>query len=151
LRFGWDDPNHPLNHTRAKRATLKKILPADKFEELMRLAYNDDMPHSFNDDDDSENVMHEEGLNEMLRGFFGDGNNHDDNDHMVDSNDDSRGNYHQRNLDDNNLKDSIKQAAKTPVFRSGASRTLKLACTLILLEIKSLFGWSDKGFTTLLK
>jgi hypothetical protein len=151
LRFGRDDPNHPLNHTRVKRATLKRILPADKFEELMRLAYNDDMPHSFNDDDDSENAVHEEGLNEMLTGFFGDGNNHDDNDHMVDSNDDSRGNYHQHNIDDNNLKDSIKQVAKTPMFRSGASRTSKLACTLILLEIKSLFGWSDKGFTTLLK
>jgi hypothetical protein len=147
LRFGWDDPNH----TRAKRATLKRILPADKFEEMMRLAYNDDTPHSFNDDDDSENVVHEEGLNEMLICFFGDGSNHDNNDHMVDSNDDIRGNYHQRNLDDNNLKESIKEAAKTPVFISGASRTSKLACTLILLEIKSLFGWSDKGFTTLLK
>ena len=134
-----------------KRPTLKRILPADKFEELMRLAYNDDMPHSFNDDDDSEKALHEEGLNEMLKFFFGDGNNNDDNDHMVDSNDDSRGNYHQCNLHDNNLKDSIKQAAKTPLFRSGASRTSKLACTLILLEIKSLFGWSDKGFTTLLK
>jgi hypothetical protein len=130
---------------------LKRILPTDKFEELMRLAYNDDMPHSFSDDDDSENAVHEEGLNEMLTGFFGDGNNHDDNDHMVDNNDDSRGNYHQHNLDDNNLKDSIKQVAKTPVFRSGASRTSKLACTLILLEIKSLFSWSDKGFITLLK
>jgi hypothetical protein len=39
---------------------LKRILPADKFEELMRLTYNDDMPHNFNDaDDDSENAMHE--------------------------------------------------------------------------------------------
>jgi hypothetical protein len=78
-------------------------------------------------------------------------NNDDDNDHMVDNNDDSRGNYHQRNVDDNNLKDSIKQVTKTPVFRSGASKTSKLACTLILLEIKSLLGWPDKGFTTLLK
>jgi hypothetical protein len=127
-----------------KRATLKRILPTDKFEELMRLTYIDDMPHSFNDDDDSENAVQEEGLNEMITSLFGDRNNDDDNDHMVDNNDDSMGNYHQHNLDDNNLKDSIKQAAKTPVFRLGASRTLKLACTLILLEIKSLFGWSDK-------
>jgi len=117
----------------------------------MRLAYNDDMPHSFNDDDDSENAVHEEGLNEMITGFFGDGNNDDDNDHIIDSNDDSRGNYKQRNLDDNNLKYSIKQAMKILVYRLGANITLKLACTLMLLEIKSLFGWSDKGFTTLLK
>jgi hypothetical protein len=131
---------------------LKRILPVDKFEELMRLSYNDDMPHSFNDDDDdSENAVHEEGLNEMLIGFFGDGNNHDDNDRMVGTNDDSRGNYHQCNIYDNNPKYSIKQTTKTLVFRSGASRTSKLACTLILLEMKSLFGWSDKGFTTLLK
>jgi hypothetical protein len=134
-----------------KRATLKRILPADKFEELMILAYNDDMPHRFNDDDDNENEVHEEGLNEMLTGFFGDGNNDDDNDHMVDSNDDSRGNYHQCNIDDNNLKESIKQATKTPMFRSSASKTSKLSCTLILLEIKSLFVWSYKGFTTLMK
>ena len=117
LIFGRDDPNHPLNHTRVKRATLKKILPADKFEELMRLAYNDDMPHSFNDDDDSENAVHEEGLNEMLTVFFGDENNDGDNDHMVDSNDDSMGNYHQHNLYDNNLKDSINQAMNTPMLR----------------------------------
>ena len=117
----------------------------------MRLAYIDDMPPSLNDDDDSENAVHEEGLNEMLTGFFGDGNNDNNSDHMVDSNDDSMGNYHQCNIDDNNLKDPIKQVAKTPVFRSGASRTSKLECTLILLEIKSLFGWSDKGFTTLPK
>ena len=38
--------------------------------------------------------------------------------------------------------------AKTVVFKSGASRTSKLSCTLILLEIKPLFGWSDKSFTT---
>jgi hypothetical protein len=53
---------------------LKIILPYDKFEELMRLAYNDDMAHSFNDDEDSENAVHEEGLNEMITGFFGDEN-----------------------------------------------------------------------------
>jgi hypothetical protein len=116
-----------------KRATLKRILPTDRFEEIMRLAYNDDMPHSFNDHDDSENAVHEEGLNEILTGFFGDGNNDDDNDHMVDSNDDSRDNYHQHNIDDNNLKDSIEQAMKIPMYRSGASRTSKIACTLILL------------------
>ena len=87
----------------------------------------------------------------MLRSLFGDGNNDGNDDHMVDSNDDCRGNYHNCNVDDNNLKDSIKQATKTSVFKSGASITSKLVCTLILLEIKSLFGWSDKGFTTLLK
>lgn len=80
-----------------------------------------------------------------------DGNNDDNNKHMVDSNDENRGNYHQRNADNKNLKDPIKQATKTPVLKSSASRTSKLACTLILLEIKSLFGWSDKAFTTLLK
>jgi hypothetical protein len=71
----------------------------------MRLAYTDGMPPSLNyDDHDSENVVHEEdGLNEMLIGFFGDGNNDENNDHMVDSNDDSMGNYHQHNVDDNNL------------------------------------------------
>lgn len=90
-------------------------------------------------------------LNEMLTGFFGDGNNYDNNDYMVDSNNDSKCNYHQHNVDDNNIKDSIKQVTKTPVFKSGASRTSKLVCTLILLEIKSLFGWSNKRFTTLLK
>jgi hypothetical protein len=115
---------------------LKRILPVDKFEEMMRLAYNDDMPHGFNDDDDSENAVHEEGLNEIRTGLFGDGKNHDDNDHMVDSNDDSRGNYHQHNLDNNNLKDSIKKVANTLMFRSGESRTSKIACKLILLEIK---------------
>jgi len=87
----------------------------------------------------------------MLTSFFGYGNNDGNNDHMVDSNDDNRCNYHQHDLDDNNLEDSIKQATKTPVFKLDANRTLKLACTLILLEIKSLFGWTDKGFTTLLK
>ena len=54
-----------------KRETLKRILPADKLEKLMRLSYIDDMPPSLNDDDDSENVVHEEGLNEILIGFFG--------------------------------------------------------------------------------
>ena len=152
MRFGRDDPNHPLNHTRAKRAALKRILPADKFEELMILAYIDDMPHSFNDDDDdSENAVHEEGLNEILTCFFGDVNNYDNNDHMDVSNNDNWGNYHQHNVDDKNLKESIKQATKTLVFKSGASGISKLTCTLILLEIKSLFGWSGKGFTTLLK
>ena len=116
--FRWDDPNHPLNHTKAKRAYLKRILPLEKFEQLMILAYTDDMPPSLIDDDcDSENVVHEEGLNEMLTGFFGDGNNDDNNDHLDDNNNDIRGNYHQHNVDDKNLKDYIKQAAKTPVFK----------------------------------
>lgn len=57
----------------------------------------------------------------MLIGFFGDGNNYDDN--MVESNDDSRGNYHERNLDDNHQKDSIKQGVKTHVLRSGTNVT----------------------------
>ena len=127
---------------------MKRTLPPKKFEQLMRLSYTDDMTPTINDDDDSGNAVHEEGMNEMLKSFFGDGNNDD---HMVDNNDDSRGNYHHRNVDDNNLKDSIKKVAKTPVFKSGTSITSKLAYTLILLEIKSLFGWSDKGFTTLLK
>jgi len=42
-----------------KRTTLKRILPTKKFEELMRLACIDDMPPSLNDDEDSENVVHE--------------------------------------------------------------------------------------------
>ena len=117
----------------------------------MRLAYTDDMPPTINDDDDSGNVVHEEGMNEMLTSFFGDGNTDENNDHIIDSNDDRRGIYHQNNLDDKNLKDSIKQTTKTLMFILGASGTSKLACTLILLEIKSLFGWPDKGFTTLLK
>ena len=83
----------------------------------MRLTYIDDMPPILNDDDDSENEVHEEGLNEMITSLFGDGKNDDNNDHMVDSNDDSRGNYHQGNIEDNNLKDSIKQASKTPMFK----------------------------------
>ena len=73
----------------------------------MRLAYTDDMPPTINDDVDSGNAMHEEGMNEMLTSFFGDGNNDDNDDHMVDSNNDRRGNYHHRNDDDNNLKVSI--------------------------------------------
>lgn len=102
-----------------KRAILKRTLPIEKFEELMRLIYIDDITHSLNDDDDSENAMHEEGLNEMLKSFFWDGNNDDDNDHMVDVNDGSRGDYHKCNIDYNNLKYSINKVAKTPVFRSG--------------------------------
>jgi hypothetical protein len=69
----------------------------------------------------------------MLTSFFGDGNNDYNNDHMVDSNDDRRGNYHNRNVDDNNLKDSIKKATKTPVLKSGTHTTSKLAFTLVLL------------------
>ena len=83
----------------------------------MRLTYTDGIPPSLNGDDhdDSENAVREEGMNEMLTCFFGDGNNDGNNDHMVYSNDDRRGNYHYRNVDDNNLKDSIKQATKTRV------------------------------------
>jgi len=47
LRFGQDDPNHPLNHTKARRATLKITLPCDKFEELIKLAYIDDTHLAF--------------------------------------------------------------------------------------------------------
>ena len=43
-----------------KRASLKRTLPPEKFEQLMRLAYTDDMPPSLNDDDDdSGNAIHE--------------------------------------------------------------------------------------------
>ena len=73
---------------------MKRILPTETFEELMRLSYIDDMPPRLNDDDDSENLLHEEGLNEMLTSFFGNGNNYDNNYHMVDNNHDIRGNYH---------------------------------------------------------
>ena len=114
----------------------------------MALAYDDDMPPSIPSEDNDENEVHEEGLNEMLTGFFGDGNNDDP---IVDNNYDTKRNFQQHNVDDINLSDSIKQAAKTIVFKSGASRTSKLSCTLILLEIKSLFGWSDKSFTTILR
>lgn len=118
----------------------------------MKLAYTDDMPSTAQSRDVNRNVMHEEGLNEMLTSFFGDGNN-DEGDDRTHNNDDAaiEGNYHQHNYDDVNINASIKQASKTMVFKSGASRTSKLSCTLILLEIKSLFGWSDKSFTTLLK
>ena len=135
LIFRQDDPNHPLNHTREKRTSLKRTLPPDKFEQPMRLAYTDGMPPSLNDDDDDDsgNAVHKKGMNEILIAFFGDGNNDDNDDHMVDSNDDSMGNYHNCNVDDNNLKDLIKQLAKTPVFKSSTSRTSKLAYTLILL------------------
>ena len=38
-----------------KRESLKRTLPPDKFEQLMRLAYTDAMPPSLKDDDhDSE-------------------------------------------------------------------------------------------------
>ena len=76
LIFRRDDPNHPLNNTRARKATLK----------LMKLTYIDDMPPSLQNEDDDANVVHEEGLNEMLTWFFRDGNN--DEDPMVDNNDD---------------------------------------------------------------
>ena len=56
-----------------KRETLKTTLPAEKFKEMMRIAYIDDMPPSLNDYANSENVVHEEGLNEMIIGLFGGG------------------------------------------------------------------------------
>ena len=65
-----------------KRETLKRILPVEKFQELMRLPYIDDMPPSLDDDDDNENAVHEEGLNEMLTSFCVDGNNDENNDYM---------------------------------------------------------------------
>ena len=118
----------------------------------MKLAYIDDMPSTTQSRDVDGNVMHEEGLKEMLTSFFGNGNNDEGDDPMHNNDDaDIEGNYRQHNYDDININASIKQAAKTVVFKSGASRTSKLSCTLILLEIKSLFGWSDKSFTTLLK
>jgi hypothetical protein len=83
----------------------------------MTLKYIDDMPPRLtNDDPDSENTVHEEGLNEILTGFFGDGSNDRNNDHMDDSNDDNMGNYYQCNFDDKNLKDCINQATKTKTF-----------------------------------
>ena len=87
----------------------------------------------------------------MLTILFRDGNSDEGDDPMHNINDDIEGNCHHKKFDDINIHESIKQAAKTVVFKSGASRTSKLSCTLILLEIKSLFGWSDKSFTTLLK
>ena len=113
----------------------------------MELSYDDNMPPSIPSEDTDENEVHEEGLNEMLTCFFGDGNNDDP---IVDNNYDTKRNFQQHNVDDINLSDS-KQTTKTVVFKSDASRTTKLSCTLILLEIKSLFGWSDKSFTTLLR
>jgi hypothetical protein len=42
-----------------KRESLKRTLPPEKFEQLMRLAYIDDMPPTLNDDDDdSGNAVH---------------------------------------------------------------------------------------------
>ena len=37
----------------------------------MALAYDDDMPPSIPSEDNDENEVHEEGLNEILIGFFG--------------------------------------------------------------------------------
>ena len=76
----------------------------------------------------------------MFIGFFGDGNNHEDDDLMHNSNVDIEGNYHQHNFGDVNINESIKQVAKIVTFKSGASRTSKISFTLILSEIKSLFG-----------
>lgn len=63
LIFVQDDPNHPLNHNKEKRAYLKRTIPPEKFEYFMRLVYTNGMPPSLNDDDhDSENAVNEEGL-----------------------------------------------------------------------------------------
>ena len=78
LKFIQNDPNHPLIHTRTKRETLKKTLPCEKVEESMKSRYINDMPRSFHSEDDGENEVQEEGLNEMLTCFFGDGNNEGD-------------------------------------------------------------------------
>lgn len=43
-----------------KRETLKRTLPPEKFEQLMKLTYTDNMPPTINDDDDNGNAMHEE-------------------------------------------------------------------------------------------
>lgn len=71
---------------------MKRILPRKKFEELMKLAYSNDTSPSLHDDDLGEHAMDEEGVNEMLTNFFGYGNNDEDNDPIVDSNNDRRGN-----------------------------------------------------------
>ena len=52
-----------MNHTKEKRAALKRALPREKFEQLMALAYDDDMPPSIPSEDNDENEVHEEGLN----------------------------------------------------------------------------------------
>ena len=40
---------------------MTRTLPPEKFEQMMRLAYIDDMPPTLNDDDDdSVNEVHEE-------------------------------------------------------------------------------------------
>lgn len=50
---------------RVKISYLKRTLPLEKFEQVMRFTYTNVMlPNSLNDDDhDSENALHEEGLN----------------------------------------------------------------------------------------
>ena len=59
LIFGWDGPNHPLNHTRVKREYLKRNLPPEKFEQLIRFTYTDDcnmlLSSSLNDHDTNDN------------------------------------------------------------------------------------------------
>ena len=56
-------------------------------------------PNSFNEaklDEDWVKVM-EEGLNQILTSFLGDGNNDEGNDPMHNINDDKEGNYHHTN------------------------------------------------------
>ena len=54
---------------------MKRELLPEKFEELINLGTIDGMPHHVHSEHDDENEMYEEGLNEMLTSFFGDGNN----------------------------------------------------------------------------
>ena len=70
-----------------------------------------------------KNEMHEDGLNEILTSLFGDGNSDEGDDPMHNINDDIEGNFHHKKFDNINIHESIKQAAKTVVFKSGASRT----------------------------
>ena len=44
-------------------ASCKRALPREKFEQLMALAYDDDIPPSIPSEDNDENEVHEEGLN----------------------------------------------------------------------------------------
>lgn len=74
---------------------LKREFPREKFEELMKLAYTDDMSSTSLSRDVDGNVMHEEGLNEMITCFFGDGKNDESGDPMHNNDDvDIEGNYH---------------------------------------------------------
>ena len=64
----------------------------------MNLARIDGMPHHVHSEHYDENEMHEEGLNEMLTSFFGDGNSDEGDDPMHNINDDIEGNCHHKKL-----------------------------------------------------